>query len=139
MTQHTSREYKLAANCTVQLLQPAPGSYGPATRDFRVVRLIGHLDANNYAAFHEVIVGTMAGGVHRYVFDLSALKYISSAGVGVLIAIYKDCDEQEGWVKLCGLAEHIGTILSVLKVTDFIPEYPTLVEALEAVKLGKAK
>jgi anti-sigma B factor antagonist len=54
-----------------------------------VVALSGDLDLAAVPAFHQQIVGLVAGGARRVVLDLGALDFLDSVGLGLVVSALK--------------------------------------------------
>ena len=56
----------------------------------------------------------MEKGIYHFVIDFSRCRFIDSTGLGVIVAVYKKCIENNGSVKLRNLNEDV---LRVFKLT----------------------
>lgn len=86
--------------------------------DCRVVSLTGSIDHTNSDDFVEQL-GEIAGGISRgggMVIDLSALSFISSAGLRALLLAEAQVKEAGGRMIVCGLA---GTVQEVFRISMF--------------------
>lgn len=59
-------------------------------------------------------------GVTNLVFDLSALDYISSAGLRVLLAAQKIMDKQNGKMKITGANEIVQEVFDITGFSDIL-------------------
>jgi anti-sigma B factor antagonist len=75
-------------------------------REDGVVCLSGRLDASQVATADE----TLEKLDHSIVVDLSDLKYISSAGIGVLMKTYKRLHDSGNTIKLVNLSQHVRNV-----------------------------
>ena len=86
--------------------------------DCRVVSLTGSIDHTNSDAFVEQL-GGIAGGIAKgggMVIDLSALSFISSAGLRALLLAEAQVKEAGGRMIICGLS---GTVQEVFRISMF--------------------
>jgi anti-anti-sigma factor len=81
--------------------------------DTTVVTVSGRLDAVTAAEYRTTTRELFEGGAKRVVVDFQALDYVSSAGLGELLAGAQFLTEKGG--RLC-LANVHGTVLSVFEM-----------------------
>ena len=82
--------------------------------DVLTLQLTGRLDTTTAPELEEVLRAELEG-VRALNLDFSALDYISSAGLRVLLGAQKVMNRQ-GEMKLCGVNE---TILEIFDITGF--------------------
>lgn len=68
----------------------------------------------------------------KIIIDLSQSNYINSAGIAALIGMLNRVSEEGGSLKLTGLNRHFRKILDTVGLTDYIPVFETIEEALKA-------
>jgi len=78
-----------------------------------ILRPEGKLDGTNSAELESVLAVEITGGANQILLDFSALDYISSSGLRVIIASAKQLKRQEGLVALCQLNEHIQKVFKM--------------------------
>lgn len=78
----------------------------------------GRLDSNTSEAFEQQVMDKIDAGSKKLVIDFSALDYISSAGLRVLLMAAKRLRTEDGKFALCGLKEHIR---EVFEISGFLP------------------
>lgn len=86
------------------------------------VKLAGSLDTATAPELENQLKPVLAGPVHDLIFDLTGLKFISSAGLRVFAAARKVIKAQEGHV-------------SFVKVQPQIQEVFNIIEALPGVSI----
>ena len=82
--------------------------------DVTTLKLIGRLDTTTAPALETTVDGCISG-VQQLVMDCSALEYVSSAGLRVILKAQKLMNAQ-GNMKLIGVNE---TIMEVFEITGF--------------------
>lgn len=82
----------------------------------KTYRPVGHMDGSNAEAHTQEIMGLLADETHSIDIDLSALEYISSAGLRVLLLSAKAAKAKGGAVTLLSPRP---SVLEVLKSTGF--------------------
>jgi len=86
-------------------------------RNTLVLKLTGDLiGEDNGAAIIEVVVGALQEKVLTCVVDISALRYINSAGIGVLITILTKFRNKNGEVHLVKPSESVQKLLVITKL-----------------------
>ena len=70
-------------------------------RDFELVTLeiTGRLDTTT-APNLETVINELSEGTKELVFDMSELEYISSAGIRVLLGVYKKMKSNQGIMRI---------------------------------------
>ncbi|MBO7548971.1 MAG: STAS domain-containing protein [Clostridia bacterium] len=79
--------------------------------------LVGHLSTAT-AIELDTLLGESLDGVTELVFDFSELKYISSAGLRVLLSTQKRMNSR-GSMKITGASSNIIEIFDITGFTDF--------------------
>ncbi|SEJ76114.1 anti-sigma B factor antagonist [Cyclobacterium xiamenense] len=69
-------------------------------------------------------------GIRSCIVDLSAVRYISSSGIGVLITILTKVRNADGEVYLTSPSEHVKKLLIITKLNNIFTVYDSLEEAL---------
>lgn len=80
--------------------------------------LEGRLDTITSPELEEALKGALEG-IETLIFDFSALDYISSAGLRVLLSAQKQMNKQ-GDMKVTGVSEVIMEIFEVTGFTDIL-------------------
>ncbi|HEY1188167.1 MAG TPA: STAS domain-containing protein [Gemmata sp.] len=97
-----------------------------------VIALVGKLDAEAVEELHPQVQEVYRAGVRRFVFDLSNLEYAGSLGLRLLVGLANQV-RGEGAVSLCSPTDAVLTMLTMTKLTQLLPHYPTRAEALARV------
>ncbi|MDO5475947.1 MAG: STAS domain-containing protein [Eubacteriales bacterium] len=82
------------------------------------INLTGRLDTNTSPQLEKELKEAI-DGVTKLVFDFSALEYISSAGLRVLLSAQKIMNKQ-GSMKICNVNEDIMEIFEVTGFSDIL-------------------
>lgn len=80
--------------------------------DVVVVRLSGRLDSSAAPTAEERLSAALSGDSPRVAIDMSALGYISSAGLRVLLVVGKKVQQQKGKLALGGLAANVREVFT---------------------------
>ena len=81
--------------------------------DLLVLRLKGRLDANWSGHVQNALAGAVRDGEHRVHLEMSGVAYVSSAGLRVLLAFYKQLKGINGFL---GVTRPSPEVLSVLEL-----------------------
>ncbi|MEJ2730561.1 MAG: STAS domain-containing protein [Deltaproteobacteria bacterium] len=99
--------------------------------DILTFTIAGRLDAVTAPIAEETIKKTLAQNTKRLLFDLSALEYLSSGGLRVILGAAKEMRRREGKVALAGLNQYVYEIFDVSGFTSMIPIKNTVAEGLK--------
>ena len=101
---------------------------GPAT----VVTPVGDIDAKTAPAFQEAALANVTEGGHVLI-DLAGVPFMSSAGLRVLLLVYRQATSMKSPVTLCGLRPDVRASMSATGFLSFFTVYPDRKEALAAL------
>jgi anti-anti-sigma factor len=71
----------------------------------------------------------VAAGARRFVFDLAALDYADSAGIGTFVACLSQIKKSGGEMKVAGANQRVSRLFQLTGVDHLLTMYPTLAEA----------
>ena len=98
-----------------------------------VLRLDGEIDLYVSPEIAVVLKRMTALRPVRLVVDLSAVTYIDSSALSVLINAVNDVEEYGGRLMLSGVQEHVKSIIEVAGLSGFFIAFPHVDAALAAV------
>lgn len=99
-----------------------------------IVELIGDIDGSTAPKVQEhVLPLAELGG--RILMDLTQVPYMSSAGLRMLLSVYRQISSKKGQVILVGISEEIRDTMSITGFLDFFTTRDTLDSGLEALKV----
>jgi len=78
------------------------------------------LDNNNAHEMVDIITTAQSRGFRFIILDLSALEFLSSAGVGSILGTVETSREAGGDIILCNVRESIIHVLTVLDLADYL-------------------
>lgn len=102
--------------------------------DVTLVTVAGSLDSNSSPKAQQTLDGILASGARRIVVDLTALDYISSAGLRVLLATVKRLGgtaEGGGALRLFGLNETVREVFDISGFSTILAVFATEADALK--------
>lgn len=95
-----------------------------------VILLAGELDANTAVAADDALSNAINSGFEYLLIDCQELRYISSAGVGVLLSSFHACTEQKVSIIFYGLQPKIKDVFTILGLEKIMKQVATREEAL---------
>ena len=105
--------------------------------DITLVNLIGDLDANTAPQVQERVL-PMAKISGKVLLNMAQVPYMSSAGLRMLLHLYRQVGEDDGQVVLVGLVEEIRETMEVTGFLGFFETYETLDTGMEALGSDKS-
>lgn len=90
-------------------------------------RMIGEYQTIQLA---EQLEEDIEDGFANIIFDLSALEFINSSGLNFLLKILTKVRRVDGEVVLCGMQDHLKTLMVTTKLTSFFTIADTVSDAL---------
>lgn len=88
-------------------------------QDQMILKVKGRLDTTT-APQLEQATGEKLAGLQKLVLDFSALEYISSAGLRVLLAAHKAMKKQEGAMVVTGANEEVQEVFTITGFSDIL-------------------
>jgi anti-sigma B factor antagonist len=104
--------------------------------DARVLQPAGRLDHDNYEAFRTDLAeheSACERDGQTLVIDLSALEYVSSAGLRCFMLAAKEAKARNGRVLLAALQPVVAEIFKISRFNLLFEIFPTVREAVAAV------
>ncbi|MDP8227167.1 MAG: STAS domain-containing protein [Candidatus Celaenobacter polaris] len=102
--------------------------------DVAVLNLIGRLDANTSGELESVLIPMIGEGKKKIVLDFSALEYISSAGLRLLLLAAKKLRNNKGNIILCSMKDFIKEIFEISGFTPIFKIVDTKEAALKELE-----
>jgi len=101
--------------------------------DVTIVAFAGSLDSNTSPQAQQALDGILAGGCRKMVIDFTALDYISSAGLRVLLGAAKRLKGAGGALRLFGLNERVREVFQISGFSTILAVFATEADALEGL------
>lgn len=92
----------------------------------------GSLDSDTSDQFDQTVTRFIEAGHRWIVLDLGGLKYLSSAGIGVLVGSANTLRENDGELKLSAVPNNIARVLDMLALLDFFESFPDCQTAINS-------
>lgn len=98
------------------------------------IEIAGDVDANT-AALIQAKVLPLAQPKAKLLLDMTKVPYMSSAGLRMLLSLYRQVGSKNGQIVLVGLVEEIKDTMSITGFLDFFTTRDTLDSGLEALNV----
>jgi anti-sigma B factor antagonist len=101
--------------------------------EITVVSLTGDIDAKTAPIFQQNVL-PLTDSANKIIMDMANIIYMSSAGLRMLLSLYRQVTAKKGKVVLVGLREEIRDIMSATGFLDFFTTSETVDSGLAALK-----
>jgi anti-anti-sigma factor len=105
------------------------------TQDYNgvtVVELQGELDSDLVGLLQDTVTDILAKHSVGVVFDLSAVGFIDSEGLELLLWVRDYCNQNKTQLRLAGLDENCTKILEITRLENEFDRYAELAEAVKS-------
>ncbi len=86
-----------------------------------VLDLQGDIDRSAEAALEAAYVEATSGSTGPVLLNFSAVDYINSTGIAVIVGVLARARKEKREVIACGLSDHYKEIFSITRLSDFMP------------------
>jgi anti-sigma B factor antagonist len=98
-----------------------------------IVAVSGDVDISTSPDLREALAGVLAAGSRCVVVDLSAVRFIDSTGLGVLVGLYTAVRNAGGRLAVVNDHAAVLKVFSITALDDVLGIHPTLAGAVAAV------
>lgn len=99
------------------------------------VALIGEIDSRTAPQVEERLLPLAVPGC-KIILEMSRVSYLSSAGLRILLLLYRRISNHDGKIVLSGLAEMLRDTMAITGFLDFFEDYATMADAVNALTKG---
>ena len=99
-----------------------------------VIEMAGDLDRNTAPLVQEQVL-LLAQPGNKILMDMTKVPYMSSAGLRLLLSLYRQLSSNDGQLLLVGLAEEIKDTMSITGFLNFFQTSNTIDSGLEALNV----
>ena len=92
------------------------------------------LDSSNASIFQQELESASASATHAVVVDMDSVRYISSAGLRVIMQGVRRMQQQGGCLALCSLSDNVRTVFETSGFDQLIAIHPSRADAVAAVE-----
>lgn len=108
--------------------------YHAVERDVLVLKADGGLNEEVAEQLEAQLATLVVSGVRKVLVDCGRLRYISSAGVRVLMRIHRRLAEHGGDVRLAAVDSFVVRVLELTRLNQHFRIYTTVDDALRAFR-----
>ena len=102
--------------------------------DGLAVRLSGNLEVDGATRLWEELTTGVAKDSRFFIFDLTDVPIVTSAGIGTLVRFLVRLRSSGGAVAICGCSEKIEEVFSIVMLTDILQVCASEKEARERLR-----
>lgn len=95
-----------------------------------VVRVTGRIDASSCGGLESTLSHLVGDGEKNIIVDMTGLEYISSSGLRVLLATYKQTKKMNGSLSIAGPPPFVREIFEISGFLRIFPAYDSVDDAL---------
>jgi anti-sigma B factor antagonist len=95
-----------------------------------IIKVNGSIDSNTAPEIQEKVLEASADS-KNVIIDLSEVDFVSSAGLRVILMIYRQIKSKDGKVVLVGVSEEIEDVMTVTGFANFFEMVDTVENALK--------
>jgi anti-anti-sigma factor len=106
---------------------------------FVVLEPVGRLESKTSPELDKKVVALLAAGERKFVVDLGATEYVSSAGLRVLLMLAKKVSGGAGRLALCGLNTQVREVFEIAGLGALFQIRATRDEALAAAESARVE
>lgn len=99
-----------------------------------VVRVTGRLDAATSTELEQACERAMAAGAQNLILEVSELRYVSSAGLRVVLSAAKAAQSKGGMLRVAGLGGMVREIFEISGFSGLFPQHESVQAALAAAE-----
>ena len=105
--------------------------------DITVVQIAGRITAGHHTQeLARTIDGLMQADARRVIFDLAEANYLDSTGLGIIVMYGGKLRRSSGELRIASATGVVANTLTLCKVSEIIPCYPTLDDATKSFGLA---
>ena len=98
--------------------------------DVTIVAIAGSLDSVSSPQAQQAMDAALAGGARKLAVDFTALDYISSAGLRVLLGAAKQLGAKGGALRMFGLNQSVREVFEISGFSKILPTFGSEADAL---------
>jgi anti-anti-sigma factor len=100
----------------------------------KVTAIDGRIDSATAGDYETKLLDLLQDGRTAMVLDLAAVDYLSSAGIRVLLLLFKRAAALKLALAIARPQEHVAEILAIAGLDDVMPPQPSIAAAIQAVR-----
>lgn len=101
--------------------------------DATIITIDGQLNSATTSQIQDQVLTSARNG-RRVLLDMSGVSYLSSAGLRMLLLLYRRVQENQGMMALAGLSEEVSDVMSITGFLDLFTIYHSRNDGLSAFR-----
>lgn len=101
--------------------------------DVALLTVEGYLDVDTATEFQHHLANQLHHGRRHFLLDLSAVPFMDSSGMNIILRVYQEARELPGSVHIISPTSAVRRILDLTGVSITVPVSESMEEALERV------
>ncbi len=101
--------------------------------EITVIEIVGELDTSTAHNVQNQIL-PMAERSRKILLDMTEVTYMSSAGLRILLLLYRTIQEKHGEIVIVGLSEEIRDIMSITGFLDFFITFGSREDGIKSLE-----
>ncbi|MCA9934155.1 MAG: anti-sigma factor antagonist [Ardenticatenaceae bacterium] len=101
-------------------------------KDIRIASITGEINSRTTSQIEADILPLITPNC-KLLLNMRHVTYMSSAGLRILLLLYRQINDQSGQVVLVGLQDMIRDTMAITGFLDFFQDYQTIEEGLGAL------
>jgi len=89
---------------------------------------IDHLDSSNFKEFKELVKPYIGEGV-KFIFNIEALKFIDSSGLGAFLSVLRDLRKVGGDMSMYNPGEAVKILFDLVHLSKVVKIFPDKISA----------
>jgi anti-sigma B factor antagonist len=100
----------------------------------RILQCEGYLNFETYDYAREILSRLFRSGIHKIVFDLQEIKYVSSSGWALFLGPMEAARSSGGDIKLAAMTPEVKFVFDALELDNILTLYDTVEDAVASFK-----
>ncbi|MFV0137720.1 STAS domain-containing protein [Streptomyces sp. HMX87] len=105
-------------------------------QDVALLKVEGYLDVDTATEFQHHLANQLHHGRRHFLLDLSAVPFMDSSGMNIILRVYQEARELPGSVHIIDPTPAVRRVLDLTGVSITVPVSPTVEDALALVDGG---
>lgn len=103
--------------------------------DISILRLSGELEYESGEILERAIDKILSGGSNKIILELGDISYVNSAGLRVLVQIWKEIGKKKAAMRLCNLSIFVQKMFRITNLNTVFTIHSTENDAVNAFKI----
>lgn len=99
----------------------------------KIIELVGEIDTKTAPLITEKVLSFVQPD-SKLLIDMSQVEYMSSAGLRMLLSLYRTATAKDAKLALTGLSEDLQDTMSITGFLDFFTTYDTVESGIQTLK-----